>query len=166
MSQNDNTFSGRSPSGWHDSAMARDAGHDEMQIAVCEHLRAQPSSPMTVNGKQFVVDEVFIEAPIMRGKMIVAWCDVLRTWKEDAQKYRPARLFDMFEIKPAIHSVGAVIRQCQSLEIVAESTFLDGEAPGSAARVFPIVRAADPKLSLLRRGWGGGVLVWDGGTLS
>jgi len=59
-----------------------------------------------------------------------------------------------------------VIRQCRSLEIVAESTFLAGEAPGSVAMAFPIVRAADPKLSLLRRGWGGLVMAWDGETLS
>jgi O-acetylhomoserine/O-acetylserine sulfhydrylase-like pyridoxal-dependent enzyme len=62
----------------------------------------------------------------------------------------------IFEVKPTIHSVGAVIRQCKAIRHIVGLTDL------KCASVIPVVNSSDPKFSLLREmmpeviGWADG----------
>jgi hypothetical protein len=154
------------PSGWHDDARNRDAGHDEMQIAIFDYLKDREVAPLKFKD----IDEVFVrsgvcfELPFMRGNQIVAWGDVVEIYDQQT-KYSPQRAIIVHEVKPRIYSVGAVVRQCESLTFGVEHALADrhsGSRP--VVRVFPAVMVDDPKLAMLRHVYR--AFAWDGERLS
>jgi len=155
------------PSQWHDDARNRDAGHDAMQIAVFDYLQAR-NPPLTrfVTGdsKEFLREGVYFERPFRRGDQIVAWGDVVEVWREPAE-YNSQTAFMIYEIKPTIYSVGAVVRQCVSLELTAKLCGMNrhsGRQPVTS--VIPVVMASDPKLAMLRHVFW--AAAWDGERLT
>jgi hypothetical protein len=157
------------PSGWHDDARNRDAGHDEMQIAVFDHLQDNP----VVRGMNGYEDRIgmYFESPFYVRGHIVAWGDIVELWEKPQYETAKKRRYVVWEIKPKIYSIGAVIRQCRSLADVVGASQNDRMTRGSSHNLFyddpivlPIVRSGDPKLSMLRRVCG--AIAWDGERLS
>lgn len=146
------------PSGWHDDAQSRDAGHDEMQIAVFDYLGGQANK-----GLCGLESSVGFEVPFIHRGQIIAWADIaqdLRNKGDDSPQY----LF-IWEIKPKIYSVGAVVRQCIALLRAARVACTDRNGNlRTEIKVFPVVRADDPKLAMLRHVFH--AQAWDGERLS
>ena len=150
MSQNDDLYRSRTPSGWHDDAQHRDAGHDEMQAAVWRWLSTQEGE------RDGDLTWVQVEYPFIAreryGTRIVAFGDVVA--------YSRSGVYLIYEVKPIIHSVGAVIRQLSAIEH-AFSRITDRHS----GRPYPcvvraVVPAHDPKLKLLGEMSRWGVVVW------
>jgi hypothetical protein len=142
------------PSGWHDDARNRDAGHDEMQLAVRNYLLGEKRSDC--NG--VARTHVLFEYPFIRRGQIIAWGDVVELWQDE----KGTRACAVWEIKPKIYSIGAVIRQCVALNIAVRDALTDRHSGRCEARVVvhPVVKSGDPKLSMLRDvttafGWDG-----------
>jgi hypothetical protein len=157
------------PSGWHDDARDRDAGHDEMQIAVFDHLQGNP----VVRGMNGYEDRIgmYFESPFYVRGHIVAWGDIVELWEKPQYETAKKRRYVVWEIKPKIYSIGAVIRQCRSLADVVGASQKDRMTRGSSHNLFyddpivlPIVRSDDPKLSMLRHVCD--AMAWDGERLS
>lgn len=106
----------KSPSGWHDDAYQRDAGHDAMQMDVFERIKASHTTDRWL-WHSFYEDppadlaptDVQVELPIIqrRTEQIIAFVDV-------AEFYNTKDLI-LYEIKPKIHSVGGCVRQATAL---------------------------------------------------
>lgn len=143
------------PSGWHDDARNRDAGHDEMQIAVFDWVKD--------HSRAFGHVETEFEMPLYHRGQIIAWCDIgQRVFREGVAF--PAHLF-IWEIKPKIYSVGAVVRQCIALQQAAEKACTnEARCLMAEVKVFPVVMVDDPKLSMLRHVFH--AHTWDGERLS
>ena len=158
------------PSGWHDDARNRDAGHDEMQIAVFDWLKYRPIYPRRDDCDERI--GLYFESPFYVRGNIVAWGDIVELWEKPQYETSKNRRYIVWEIKPKIYSVGAVIRQCRSLADTVEAANKDSAShrrfPSGLSYdepvVIPIVRADDPKLSMLRHVWH--ALAWDGEQLS
>jgi len=158
------------PSGWHDDARNRDAGHDEMQIAVFDYLQDKP----VLHGMDGYNDRIglYFESPFYVRGHIVAWGDIVELWEKPERETWKRRRYIVWEIKPKIYSVGAVIRQCRSLVDAVEAANKDSvshrRAPSSISYddpiVIPIVQSDDPKLSMLRHVRH--AITWDGERLS
>jgi hypothetical protein len=158
------------PSGWHDDARNRDAGHDEMQIAVFDYLKDR----LHLRGKDDYEHRIglYFESPFYVRGHIVAWGDIVELWEKPQYETSKKRKYIVWEIKPKIYSVGAVIRQCRSLADAVEAANRDSvshrRAPSGIyyddPMVLPIVRSDDPKLSMLRHVWH--AVAWDGEHLS
>jgi len=158
------------PSGWHDDARNRDAGHDEMQIAVFDWLKDHA----VYRGQDGYEDRVglYFECPFYARGHIVAWGDVVELWEKPQYETSKKRRYIVWEIKPKIYSVGAVIRQCRSLVDAVEAANNDSanrrRFPSGISFddpiVYPIVRSDDLKLSMLRHVYH--ALAWDGERLS
>lgn len=127
------------PSQWHDDGRNRDAGHDEMQIAVFDYLQ---------NKYPLLKDSVGFEVPIIARGQIIAWADIAMILPN---------FVVLWEIKPRIYSVGAVVRQCIALAHTARCMHQD-------VRVVPVVQSDDPKLSALQHVFD--AKTWDGERLS
>ena len=142
------------PSGWHDDARNRDAGHDEMQIAVFDYLKEKAS---TGGSERSYRSEVGFEVPFMRGGQIVAWGDIVEFhYRAGEDNYY--RMI-IFEIKPKIYSIGAVMRQCVALETTANSIYRT-MYPRPTVLSYPVVWCHDPKLASLAHVWR--AFAWDG----
>ena len=161
------------PSGWHDDARNRDAGHDEMQIAVYDYRRSlsleamlgRPDNP--IEGYSFCRRGIYFESPLIRDEQILAWGDIIEVWEKKEGKNPTETTYKIYEIKPKIYSVGAVVRQCVSLRLTGEKCgYYDrhsGRREQLTVLVFPVVRHDDPKLSMLQHVCP--VLAWDGERL-
>ena len=156
------------PSGWHDDAKNRDAGHDEMQIAVFDYLRDHQDEQREIAGEVYVRCGVHFEYPLMRDGKILAWADVAAIWEAKNASYPEDIYIEIFEIKPTIYSVGAVVRQCIALEYAAvrcgQYDRKSGRRQSVLAGVIPVVRVDDPKLDVLRHVHC--AVSWDGERLA
>ena len=96
------------PSGWHDDARNRDAGHDEMQIAVFDYRRAlsmedmlgRPDTP--IEGYSYRRKGIFFEYPLIRDEQILAWGDIVEVWEKKISKEPTQIIHKIYEIKPKI----------------------------------------------------------------
>ena len=130
---------GRTPSGWHDDARKRDAGHDEMQATVLRQWRFR-SNPLMVTllpdkQRAFYVQYVEAESPLLsiHGHLagfadVAIWLTSRESEEERAERiarqqgdYQPRRLWVFMEVKPRIDSVGAIIRQCRATKLLAKA---------------------------------------------
>jgi hypothetical protein len=140
------------PSGWHDDAYRRDAGHDAMQMAVWKYLRNYDhEKPLMESERRSVV----VEYPIVRrGAGIVAFVDVadLLWYRSSAWTIVSAKLF---EIKPSIKTVFGIVRQCNAIEKA-----FGGETMKDF-RIYAVVPFDDPKIEELSEAMPGAVLGWD-----
>ena len=158
------------PSGWHDDARNRDAGHDEMQIAVFDYLKDKP----VVHGMNGYEDRIglYFESPFYVRGNIIAWGDIVELWEKPEHETWKKRRYIVWEIKPKIYSVGAVIRQCRTLADAVQAANKDVSTRSRGFShisfddpiVLPIVRSDDPKLSMLRHVCD--AIAWDGESLS
>jgi|GEM_PF-2782715 len=134
---------GRTPSGWHDDASDRDAGHDQMQLQMLRYWRSDKLEPIEreIFSKKytFVRQIVWAEFPFTshasRGR-IMGFADI-------AVRYRAADdslyWLQFYELKPRIGSVGSLIRQCEAVANLAEL------AGFKHFEVLPAVYSDDPK---------------------
>jgi len=158
------------PSQWHDDVRNRDAGHDAMQIAVFDYLRDMPTGPSPFyecNGYERT--GVYFEMPFRGGGHILAWGDVVEVWQQIVTPHEgysyTKKKYVVWEIKPKIYSVGAVVRQCVALEDIAKSALMTDRGPTQYdVLIIPAVTSDDPKLGELRHVHF--AAAWDGERLS
>ena len=165
------------PSGWHQDASGRDAGHDEMQAGVFRFMKHKehtlPLDPG--NGKVAVYKRVgiYFECPFFLAGRISTFVDVclhFQSTEADGYRQRDEALV-CYEIKPRIYSVGAVVRQCHATAHAVEQGSVHGGYvnPGFRKKprvlVIPVVPADDPKVRLLAEFWWE-VMLWDAATSS
>jgi len=165
------------PSGWHDDARSRDAGHDEMQAAAYRYERANGRTEITIGADEKATkyrrEGVYFEMPLYGPKGgISTFIDVFSRFLAEPtpDPSRPngvslvkhPELWVCYEIKPRIYSVGATIRQCRATDYAASSSRLWPNANAGTSwdthrtpkvRVVPVVPHDDPKLGLLKEFW-------------
>lgn len=157
------------PSGWHDDARHRDAGHDDVHVGVWRHLRDRENasyqwkSPKT--GNRIAYPRVSIEFEKAFGEHDRIFC-----FADISEHYRCADgvLIIAYEIKPRIESVGALVRQCAALRLSIEASYRRESASwgaGPDVLVRPVVPFGDPKIAMLREVMGSVVLAWTGSSL-
>jgi hypothetical protein len=151
-----------SPSQWeHGGSPA----HDEMQADIYEALVGDQVCEIVV-GDGFYRREVIIpEFPIPNsGGGVAGFADIAirydRIEKDDKKAWQKHVLWHLFEIKPAISSVGGLIRQCRALKLIGECNLYSHDG-ANKVRVSPTVRSDDPLLPILRRLWTGHIAVWN-----
>lgn len=152
------------PSGWHDDASNRDAGHDELQAAVYRWLvKCGPKFKrfMRCNKpSEYHREGVEIEAPLLLKGSVLCFTDVCATFRHTPDRGRDEYLLEIFEIKPRISSVGGVIRQCKHMAILANRWRpRDSDYHIPQVIVRAVVPYDDPKISLLSEMYGAS-LVW------
>lgn len=168
MSYDEDDIGARSPSGWHDDAAGRDAGHDAMQVAVYDYLQTLPEnepSPFFESHGMIRIG-VYFEYPFYRRERIISWGDVVEFWVEanpPPERYAKKK-YMIWEIKPRIYSVGAVVRQCVAVRHAAEAS-LDAEArlsrrAAATVEACPVVMHNDPKLGMLQHVYA--AAAWNG----
>lgn len=158
------------PSQWHDDVRGRDAGHDEMQIAVFDYLRDMSGPSPFYDTADFERIGVYFELMFKRRGQIIAWGDVVEVWGKEAPLYNNRKetthKYMIWEIKPRIYSIGAVVRQCRALIDVVTSSLTDDHTDRTKYQIMiaPVVAANDPKLVGLRHVYC--AATWDGERLS
>jgi hypothetical protein len=134
------------PSGWHDDAMHRDAGHDAMQHELWKWLKLTPQwkyLPANVD-PETVRKSVEFEMPFHSNadryypSAVIAFADVGEVWECNGC----TRWLTLYEVKPKIGSVGAVVRQCEALRNTLGNYTKN-------FRVIAVVPHDDPKLAML-----------------
>jgi hypothetical protein len=139
------------PSGWHDDAHTRDAGHDDMQMAVWLELKRQ------IENEDMPGLEVIPEFPIIRRRAgIVAFADIALLWFNRNKQINQAVLY---ELKPKIGTVFGILRQAICLEKAFASVY-----PTARCLVEAVVPHGDPKLPDLSRLIG--CITWNGNDLT
>lgn len=159
---------GRTPSGWHDDASSRDAGHDEMQAAMLRWWRRNAEEPILdcwpgEAVRDFFLTSVSVEFPFLgfRGR-VAGFADLAlqfgsrETPEEEAKRtanyyagpYAPRVIMAFAELKPRIGSVGGLIRQCAVTRILARDHFRAWSTPPKV-EVWAVVYEDDPKVGLL-----------------
>lgn len=136
------------PSKWGEHG-PRDAGHDEMQMAIYEYLRdrAPKEYPVTLEGKSGIrtTYSVHFEFPLKPDLHIMSFADVAVRF-EDKFEGRCVQGTLIYEIKPKIYSVGSLIRQLEAQYHIALKCRYLGR---------PIIRAVvpstDPLLHMMHR---------------
>lgn len=128
------------PSGFHDDAYRRDAGHDAMQQRFLEWLRSRPIAGLPTNA--VVHRAVEGEYPLMRRGQIVAYVDACEILTVNL-----VSTVSLFEIKPTIHTVYGVVRQAKALEALSRAI------PADFHFCHVVVKAGDPLLPALRAEW-------------
>jgi hypothetical protein len=182
MSPNDNPIGSRSPSGWHDHTISRDAGHDAMQVAVFEYLLAEKPRPWRFSDhkNEFILENIYFEYPFIKNGHVIAWGDIVRVWiEQDGKNDLYTKLFyEVFEIKPVVHSVGAIVRQCIALHLAAREALTSRNGNTPIVKVCPVIPintermgSDDKKASQMRHVsqhlWNvDHVYLWTGGSLS
>lgn len=163
------------PSEAHDSAWRREPGHDEMALAVLREVRAQWPTLRVRRRHSNEPDEAPLE---WSGAEVLFHTDKGHRWFADIalrfdrpREPRTDRLQEphwrILEIKPRIHSAGALIRQLR----VQEENALGLKPIGSSysrptCDVLPVVRSDDPLAQLVADLWECSILTWDGSRLS
>ena len=136
------------PSGWHDQT--RDSGHDEMQIAVFEFLK-KSFDPAWVDPR------VFMEVPLVirtrAGDRITGFADLAVSYSEGT---RDTNRWRLFELKPRIYSIGALIRQVRAIRHAGQASF-----PMASVHVSAVVFKHDPLADQLIGVAQIPVLLWD-----
>lgn len=153
MRQNDDARPERSltPSGWHDDARTRDAGHDDMQAEQYRHFVSEIGwrikRPVFGAEMEFELVRTIVEFPFIANDRCIGFADLGLQFQADDNGY----WWWFIELKPVIYSVGAVIRQCRATIIQANRAgFSRKEHRGfSDFEVIPAVYRHDPKAALL-----------------
>lgn len=166
---------GRTPSGWHDDAGSRDAGHDDM---VADHMRYVNSGKLASEGirnyysadsSRFFLHYAEIEFPFigLNGR-VSGFADMALQFQtkardEDAESraFRPEYLWLFLEFKPRILSVGAIIRQCKATDVLAERHFARSHNPNvrqPRIETRAVIYGDDPKAELLKEMYDGLVM--------
>jgi hypothetical protein len=131
------------PSRWYSSGCDRGKTHDQMQTELLSFLRSRkiwtPSSKTVVAIDRVVEGEY---AFTRRGE-VVAFADAIEILTIDLFK-----VVNLFEVKPKIESVFAVIRQATALLELAKSSMM-----ADLHYCNIVVPAADPLLPELRVEW-------------
>jgi hypothetical protein len=156
------------PSGWHEDAQSRDAGHDEMQAGVYRFMESkwQKRLEKTEYNKTAVYERagIYFECPFYKDGRIVTFIDVCVTFaklRDEKQLGGHKNIIFCYEIKPRIYSVGATIRQCRATKhaVLTGSFYRQNGQWGSSrdetpeVHVSPVVPYDDPKLDLLAEFW-------------
>jgi hypothetical protein len=153
---------GMTPSEAHDSAWKREAGHDEMQLAVANNLAARSLRHATGDSvTSYRAVGVRHEVLFQRREGRAFFVDTVIT-------YRPSGNIDdcgptvhwLLEIKPKIYSAGALLRQCKVLKQCIGEWKAENRS-SDLYRVVPVVPVGDPLLETLCQMAGTGVYVWD-----
>ncbi len=172
------------PSEAHDSAWKRDAGHDAMQLAVMRAWRDQFPTVLAIptyqkeerehrlqswsaeamfeprSGKAFFADLAFFYR--------VEW---QREHAHGAVSVDANTHVVVLEVKPVIHSAGAVIRQCRVAQSSLDkwcrqrSNDVASASIKTTGVVAPVVKASDPLVRIVADLWQWGVWTWDGERL-
>lgn len=159
------------PSEAHESAWRRDAGHDEMQLAVMRRSRTRwdgvrrvwPGYEDSPASFAAVEAEAYLRGPRGHGFFV----DVLIRLGGEAPDpvcatTRPLTAWIALEVKPVIHSCGAVLRQCAVLRANIEEWATHQRGRGIA---HTVVRAGDPKAQMLADLGNRSIITWDGTEL-
>jgi hypothetical protein len=78
---------------------------------------------------------------------VYAFADIAELFTAPKPGYREGRLaIRIYEIKPKIHTVFGIVRQCRGLEAAVRSGF-----PSAECQVWAVVKSDDPQLAMLRR---------------
>jgi hypothetical protein len=133
--------SSRCPSSFHDDAYRRDAGHDQMQAEFLGFLRARQVTLFPESAT--IHREVEGELPIKRRGQIVAYADACEILHVDL-----TRIVSIFEIKPKIHTVFGIFRQCKAMLALANECM-----SADQFWVFAVVPHTDPLIDSLRVEW-------------
>ncbi len=156
---------GRTPSGWYADAAGRDAGHDQMQVELFAQLNGRPETySLTLNGVRYQQYDVIIEYPFMRDGRILGFADVCEMWEPISVKPSavPPRWFlTIYEVKPRIHSVGALVRQARATVALARQVVIGRTVP--VCDLFAVVPHDDPKLAQLQQAFPWRVVPWKDG---
>jgi hypothetical protein len=125
------------PSGWHEDALRRDAGHDAMHLAVWRFHSIPDSYGSWTR-------DVHFEWPVLalRGG-IRAFADIAEIYWSGApppgRSYKQWVRVYLYEIKPTVSTVGGIVRQCAALEAAATPYVrrLNGRVELSVMPVIP-----------------------------
>ncbi len=129
------------PSGWHDQAWRREAKHEAMQRELLAFLRSRsiaglPETPLvrrTVEGEYLITI----------GRNIVGFADAV-----EILNIRLQTTVSLFEVKPRIDDLFAIVRQAKALLQLAKRAI-----PAEFHYCHLIVPHDDHKLAYLRREW-------------
>jgi hypothetical protein len=159
----------RTPSGWHDDARTRDAGHDEMQAAYFRFWWSDAAPSLTrprrygSGTRPYFFRAAEVEFPFtgyhgrLSGFADIALRFETEETEDEAEKrkqwennnrrpeaYKPDVLLVFVELKPHIGSIGAVIRQCKATSILAKQ-----KLGSERFEVWAVVYEDDVKAQLL-----------------
>lgn len=162
------------PSGWHDDAQSRDAGHDKMQAGVYRFLDKSEKQISVKDGDKLeTYDRIGIEfeCPFYSDGRIITFVDVCLLFRksDDKKQARYDEVILCYEIKPKIYSVGAVVRQCHATAHAVSRGSIYSRGGQSAlekkptVHVMPVVPHDDQKLDLLAEFWPR-VMAWNATT--
>jgi hypothetical protein len=159
------------PSAAYASAEGRDAGHDDFQKAVFDDLTDGRMSKITrkihSTERAFKLHSFWVEHPIVIGDRIVAFTDVVLRFTHNSETHHKAggsfkhnyEHYLLFELKPKIHSVGAIIRQCRALQHNGKLSFRK-DFDVSGVEAWAVVPKSDPKIGDLKSMFKA-VIGWD-----
>lgn len=151
------------PSEAHESAWKREPGHDEM-VVECREMLLSPRRISKHKGDTAEYCPVIwteCEAYLKyKDRNHGFFADIMMIWEAPSKKFRAVELF---EVKPKIHSCGALVRQLK-----AQDSCLEMAYGHEIVRLLtlPIVREDDPLFPLLRRmiGRTRPIISWDGSS--
>lgn len=124
------TMNERTPSGWYEDARRRDAGHDEMQARVWGLLRSKEG-----------YSKVSVERPSIENGRIIGFADAASMFRGEQ-----GSIYLLYGVKPVIHSVGSLLRQCEATLRLARREW----RPTADIRVIAVVYDDDPKADLFQ----------------
>jgi hypothetical protein len=127
------------PSGFYAKGRNRSPAHDAMQAEFLSFLRQRIIAAPA--GSHVIHRQVEVEMPIVQNGRVQAFADLAEIWD-----FQAGRVINLYEVKPAIESVGGLIRQCKAMLALAEASDLSGSIISCAA----VVRWNDPLLPELR----------------
>jgi hypothetical protein len=161
------------PSDAHDSGWQRDPGHDEMQMEVFRWLvwRDQVSTYVKKRysndeSELAILDTRELEYLIEVNDRIVGFVDICERFSTDGKSFNDRQFsFTAWEIKPKIHSVGAILRQAKVLREKLWRWRPSRDSYSSPyVRIMVVVSAKDPKTGLLQEAMKlsriGSVVLW------
>jgi len=124
--------------------------------------------PIKLAGEIFDRKRVEVEYPFIHEGRILGFADVCEIWAGERPQFsggHPRTFYQVFEIKPRIYSVGAVIRQCKATEqLILKLKPHHFGASENLCTIVPVVPHDDPKIDLLKEMYSGKVWGWKGST--
>jgi len=152
------------PSEAHESAWKREPGHDEMVVDVKEYLESlgekwvqRPDSKSRGSLCSLIWSdcEAYIEGD---GGNIGFFADIFLQWRAEDSSYEAVQCF---EIKPKIHSCGALLRQLKVQNSRMRHRYTNSQNTVVLITV-PVIRHDDPLFPTLRRMMKSPIMTWDG----
>lgn len=141
------------PSHWHGEA--KDAGHDEMVLAVLrkvnavkkitasiDHFNGAKPTEFTLLGTE--AEFVVTASDFKGGERVAAFVDIFARYGIEIEGGKQICLIaHAYEVKPVIRSAGAIVRQCKAIRVLLGNRY----APNISIRVA--VYRDDPKVDQL-----------------